>query len=155
MSRWYTALLLVLAVALPVGAAEPINMDLALFKLAPAPKVSDELVKYENEAINFYANGTAVGKLTVPADGEYVIVIEASGPGALKENPKFTLKVGETAVKDKFELTTDDRKEYRFDAKLTRGETTLSIAFTNDTYKENEYDRNLFVHAVRVEMKKK
>jgi hypothetical protein len=154
MSRWYTAPILVLALGVAaVRAAEPIALDLGLFKLAPAAKVADDLVKYDNDAINFYGNGTATGKLTVPADGDYVIVVEASCTAALKENAKFTLKVGDKAVKESFELTTEDKKEYEFDAKLTKGETTLSIAFTNDVYKENEYDRNLFVHAVRVKKK--
>ena len=153
MRRWYTAPILVLALGVAAGAAEPITLDLGLFKLTPATKGADDLVKYDNDAINFYANGTAAAKLTVPADGEYVIVVEASGTAALKENAKFTLKVGDKAVKENFELTTEDKKEYEFEAKLTKGETTLSIAYVNDVYKENEYDRNLFVHAVRVKKK--
>ncbi len=144
---------LVLATAVVATAAEPIKLDLADFKLAPAKKGADDLVKYENDTISFYANGTASAKLTVPADGEYVIVIDASCAAALKENARFTLKVGETIVKEKFELTAETEKEYKFDAKLTKGETTLSIAYVNDVYKENEYDRNLFVHGVRVEKK--
>ena len=144
------ALLVLVAVA---TAAEPIKLDLADFKLAPAPKVSDDLVKYENDTINFYSNGTATSKLTVPADGDYVIVIDASCTAALKEKAKLTLKVGDKAVKENFALTAEDQKEYKFDAKLAKGDTTLSIAFTNDVYKENEYDRNLYVHAVRVKKK--
>ena len=120
-------LTLFLTLGLTAGAAEPIKMDIGLFKLTPAAKIPDELVKYENDMINFYAGGTAAGKLTVPADGEYVIVVEASGNAAMKENAKFTLKVGDTVVKEKFELTGEDQKEYKFDAKLTKGETTLSI----------------------------
>jgi hypothetical protein len=153
MNRWHIALVFALVVGLAAGAAEPIQMDLGLFKLTSAAKGGDDLVKYENDTLNFYANGTATGKLTVPADGEYVIVIEASGNAALKENPKFTLKVGDAVVKEKFELTTEDKKEYEFEAKLTKGETTLSIAYVNDVYKENEYDRNLFVHGVKVKKK--
>jgi hypothetical protein len=153
MRRWYAALTLVLALGLGARAAEPINLELGLFKLTPATKGADDLVKYDNDMLNFYANGTATSKLTVPADGEYVIVVEASGTAALKEHPKFTLKVGDTVVKEKFELTAEDKKEYKFDAKLTKGETTLSISYVNDAYKENEYDRNLFVHGVRVEKK--
>jgi hypothetical protein len=37
--------------------------------------------------------------------------------------------------------------------KLKKGESNLSIKFTNDVYKENEYDRNLFVHGVKIEKK--
>jgi hypothetical protein len=153
MSRWYIVPVLALILGVAAGAVEPIKLDLADFKLTPAAKVADDLVKYENDAINFYANGTATAKLTVPADGDYVIVVDASCQAALKENAKFTLKVGDTVVKEKFEQTTEDKKEYKFDAKLTKGETTLSIAYVNDVYKEGEYDRNLFVHGVRVEKK--
>jgi Ca-dependent carbohydrate-binding module xylan-binding len=134
-------------------AAEPIKLDLADFKLAAAPKGADDLVKYENDTISFFTNGSATAKLKVPADGDYTIVMDASCTAALKENAKLTLKVGDKAVKENFELTTEDQKEYKFDAKLTKGETTLSIAFTNDVYKENEHDRNLMVHGVRVEKK--
>jgi endo-alpha-1,4-polygalactosaminidase (GH114 family) len=153
MSRWYIAPLFALAVVGVTGAAEPIKFDLADFTLTSAVKGKDDLVKYENDTISFYANGSASAKLVVPADGDYVIVVDASCQAALKENAKFTLKVGETVIKEKFELTTENEKEYKFDAKLTKGETTLSIAYTNDVYKENEYDRNLFIHGVRIEKK--
>jgi endo-alpha-1,4-polygalactosaminidase (GH114 family) len=153
MSRWYIAPVLALVLGVVAIAAEPTKLDLADFKLTPAAKVADDLVKYENDAISFYANGTATAKLTVPADGDYVIIVDASCQAALKENAKFTLKVGDMVVKEKFELTTEDKKEYKFDAKLTKGETTLSIAYVNDVYKEGEYDRNLFVQGVRVEKK--
>src|SRR5262245_6855425 len=143
-----TALLLTVGI---VAAAEPIKLDLSDFKLASAVKGNDELVKFEDDKINFYSNGSATAKLTVPADGDYTIVIDASCNEALKEKAKLTLKVGDKAVKENFELTSEDQKEYKFEAKLTKGETTLSIAFTNDVYKEGEYDRNLYVHAVRVE----
>jgi len=143
----------VLFAGLVATAADPIKVDLADFKLAPAKKGTEDLVKYENDTISFYANGTASAKLVVPADGNYVIVVDASCQAALKENARLTLKVGDTVVKEKFELTAETEKEYKFDAKLTKGETTLSIAYVNDAYKENEYDRNLFVHAVRIEKK--
>lgn len=144
---------IVLTLAAVARSAEPIKIDLADFKLTTPIKGADDLVKYENDTISFYVNGTATAKLAVPADGDYVIVIEASCSAALKENAKLTLKAGDKAIKENFELNTEDKKEYKFDAKLSKGETTLSIAFTNDVYKENEYDRNLFVHGVRVEKK--
>jgi len=152
MSRW-TPFAAALLFAASAAAADPIKFDLADFKLTSAVKGKDDLVKYDNDMISFYVNGSAAAKLTVPADGDYVIVIEASCTAALKENAKFTLKVGDTVVKEKFELTAEEQKEYKFDAKLTKGETTLSIAYVNDVYKENEYDRNLFLHGVRVEKK--
>ena len=136
-----------------VARAEPIKLDLSDFKLTPAFKGGDDLIKYDDNKINFYSNGTATVKLTVPADGDYTIVVDASCSEALKEKAKLTLKIGDTPIKENFELTTEDQKEYKFEAKLKKGETTLSIAFTNDAYKENEYDRNLFLHGVTVEKK--
>lgn len=153
MSRWHTALLLSLALATTVGAAEPIKIDLGDFKLTAAKKGRDDLVKYENDTISFYVNGTAAASLKVPADGDYTIVMDLSCVAALKEHAKVTLKVGDTVVKENFELTAEDQKEYKFDAKLKKGETTLTITYVNDTYKENEYDRNLFVHGVKVDKK--
>jgi len=149
------SLVVVLAAGLCATAAEPIKFELARFKLEPAKKGGEDLVKYENDQLNFYTNGTATAKLTVPSDGDYVIVVDASCQSALKENAKLTLRVGDKAIKENFELTGEAQKEYKFDAKLTKGETTLGITYTNDVYKENEYDRNLFVHAVRVEKKEK
>jgi len=152
MSRLYAAAALVLLASI-AGAAEPIKLDLADFKLEPAFKGGEDLVNYNDSKINFYTNGTATVKLKVPDDGDYVIVLDASCTEALKEMAKLTLKVGDTAVKENFALTTEDQKEYKFDAKLKKGETTLSIAFTNDAYKENEYDRNLYIHGVTIEKK--
>jgi Ca-dependent carbohydrate-binding module xylan-binding len=153
MSRSRCTLAVILAASLVASAADPIKFDLSLFKIEPAKKGTEDLVKYDNDTLNFYANGTATAKLTVPNEGDYVIVVDASCQAALKENAKFTLKVGDKAIKENFELTGEAQKEYKFDAKLAKGETTLSITYTNDVYKENEYDRNLFVHAVRVEKK--
>jgi hypothetical protein len=153
MSRCHLSLALVLATTAVARSAEPIKLDLSDFKLTPANKGTEELIKYEDDKINFYVNGSATAKLTVPADGDYTIVIDASCTEALKEKAKLTLKVGDKAVKENFELTGEDQKEYKFEAKLTKGETTLSIAFTNDAYKEGEYDRNLYIHAVKVEKK--
>ena len=102
----------------------------------------------------FYSFDTAEAKVSLPEDGEYTITIEASCDAAEKENAKFTLKVGDVEVKKEFPLTTPDQKEYTFTAKLKKGDPKLSIEFTNDKYKEGEYDLNLYVHAVKVEKKK-
>jgi hypothetical protein len=153
MNRFFASCLCVgLATAITL-AAEPIRLDLADFKLTPAGKNTEDLLKHDDNKLNFYVNGTAAAKLVIPADGEYTIVVEASCTEALKEKAKFTLKIGEKIVKENFELTSEDAKEYKFVAKATKGSTTLTIIYTNDIYKENEYDRNFFVHSVRVEKK--
>ena len=102
----------------------------------------------------FYSQNTAEAPVKLPADGEYVITVEASCDAALNENAKFTLKVGDVEVKKDFLLTATEAKEYTFTVKLKKGEPKLSIEFTNDVFKEGEYDRNLYVHAVKVEAKK-
>ena len=45
-------------------------------------------------------------------------------------------------------LIADDEKDYRFTTPAKMGERKLSIEFTNDVYKEGEYDRNFYVHEV-------
>ena len=37
--------------------------------------------------------------------------------------------------------------------KLKKGESKIVVAFLNDTYKENEYDSNLYIHSVKLEKK--
>jgi hypothetical protein len=44
--------------------------------------------------------------------------------------------------------TGEEPKEYKFPTPLKAGEHKLTIEFTNDIFKEGEYDRNLYVHAV-------
>jgi hypothetical protein len=140
---------------LAAAAAETIRLGPTDFKLTPENKGTDDLVKNDDGKISFYANGTATATIKVPDDGDYTLVVDASCTEAQKQKAKFTLKVGPMTVKENFELTTEESKDYPFDVKLTKGETTISIRFTNDAYKENEYDRNLFVHGVRLELKKK
>ena len=102
----------------------------------------------------FYAPATAEAPVKIDADGEYTVTVEASCDAAENVNAKFTLKVGDVEVKKDFLLTQTDAKEYTFTVKLKKGDPKLSIEFTNDHYKEGEYDRNLYVHAVKVEAKK-
>ena len=50
-------------------------------------------------------------------------------------------------------LTADEAKEYKLTSKIKSGEHKLAIEFTNDVYKENEFDRNFYVHAVSLKKK--
>ncbi len=52
-------------------------------------------------------------------------------------------------------LTDIAEKEYTVTVKLKAGEQKIVLSFTNDAYKENEFDRNLYVHAVKVDVAKK
>ena len=138
-------------------AAEPIKLELKDFTMKAAFEGGQELVGYnEGEGkLFYYVNGTGTATVKVPDDGEYVITIEASCDEAKGEKAKLSLKVGDTEVAKSFALTEVNMKEYPFTAKLKKGETKLVIAFLNDTFKEGEYDSNLYVHAVKLEPKKK
>ena len=138
-------------------AAEAITVELKDFKLKSAFEDSkDGVALNEGDAkIGFYTEGTAVATVKIAEDGEYDIVIEASCDEAEKVKAKMTVKVGDEVVKENFELKVIEAKEYTFTAKLKKGETKLSIAFTNDAFEENKFDRNLYVHKVKIEKSKK
>ena len=102
----------------------------------------------------FYTNGPAEATVKVPADGDYEVVIKASGDSAQNERAKFKVSIDGEAVGKETLLTADEPKEYKLSAKLKAGERKLVIEFTNDVYKENEFDRNLYVHAVTLKRAK-
>ncbi|MFO0938909.1 MAG: carbohydrate-binding domain-containing protein [Gemmataceae bacterium] len=141
-------------VALATPAAEPIKLDLKNFKWDS--QAGADLGGYDEGENRFflYTNGTAVGDVEIPADGEYTITIEASCTAAEKELAKFKLTVGDVEVAKAHSLKAEEAKEYTFTAKLKKGKQKIKIEFLNDKYKENEYDLNLFLHAVKLEAKK-
>ena len=137
------------------AASEAIKIELKDFKLKSAsPDFADGVALNEGDGkIGFYTEGTAIAAVKIPEDGEYNIVIEASCDEAEKIKAKMTVKVGDDVVKDDFELKQVDAKEYTFAAKLKKGEFKLSIAFTNDAFEEGKFDRNLYIHKVKLEKK--
>ena len=86
--------------------------------------------------------------MKVPADGDYQIVVKASGDKALKEGAKFKVAIDGKQCGKETETSDGDPREYKFSTTLKSGERKLSIEFTNDAFKEGEYDRNLYVHSV-------
>src|SRR4051812_42080427 len=136
-------------------AADPIKLELKDFK-CKAKSDNQELVGYNDAEgkLFFYTFGTATADVKVPADGEYTITVEASCDEALNEKAKFKLTVGDEVVAKEFELKDLREKKYPFPAKLKKGDAKLVIEFLNDAYKENEYDRNLYVHSVTIVPKK-
>lgn len=134
-------------------AADPIKVDLKTAKFDPE---NGELLGYSesDSRLFLYAPGKATVEVELPADGEYTITVEASCDEAQNEKAKFKLTVGDEVVKDSFELATTEAKEYTFTAKLKKGKQKLTVAFLNDAYKENEFDRNLYVQSIRLEPKK-
>jgi hypothetical protein len=137
------------------GGSDNITVALKDFKFK-VPSEKESLFGYNDgeEKLFFYTNGTAEAKLKIATDGDYEITVKASGDPALKERAKFKLAIDEKLVGKETELTSDDPKEYKFTASLKSGDRKLTIEYTNDVYKENEYDRNLFVHGVSLKKTK-
>jgi hypothetical protein len=146
------AALLLAAAAAADDKAKPITVELKSFQFKPPEGVPAELFGYNEgeEKLFFYTNGTGTAKFKAPADGTYEVVVKASCDSALNERAKFKLSVDGKPVGSETLLTDDGPKEYKFSQALKAGEHTLGIEFTNDVYKENEYDRNLYVHGVTV-----
>jgi hypothetical protein len=139
-----------------LAAADGEKLDLKSFKWkADAGPDRTDLGGYdEGEGrFNFYGKGTATGEVAVPNDGEYTISVEASCTEALKEFAKFKLTVGDVVAAKEHALTAEGPKTYTLTAKLKKGKQPVVIEFLNDAYKDGEYDRNLFVHGVKVEKK--
>jgi hypothetical protein len=138
-----------------VAAADAITAELKEFKWKAAFAGGETLGGYDEgqDRFAFYTNGTATGEVTVPDDGEYTITVEASCDEAKKVFAAFKLSVGDVVVTKEHFLKDTDKKAYTLTAKLKKGKQNLVIEFLNDEYKENEYDRNLYVHAVKLEKK--
>jgi hypothetical protein len=151
----YVFVALVLSAGPVALAADAIKLDLSTFKWKAGFDGGDELGGYDNSDERFFlnTNGTATGEVNVPEDGEYTVTVEASCTEAQKEFAKFKVTCGEVVVTKEHACTTEDKKAYTFTAKLTKGKQKLAVEFLNDAYKENEYDRNLFVYAVKLEKK--
>jgi predicted xylan-binding protein with Ca-dependent carbohydrate-binding module len=144
-------LLLFLLAARPVAGVEgdSISVDLKTFKFKVRDEIQNLFGYDEGESrLFFYANGAGETTVKIPADGDYEIAIKASCDPAQDERAKFKISIdGEPLGKETL-LTADGPKDYKQTAKLKAGDPKLVIEFTNDVYKENEYDRNLFIHAV-------
>lgn len=156
LKRLFAGAAAVLLAAGVAAAADAIKVELKAFEFKPKNDgTPGELFGY-NEGdgkLFLYAHGTAAAKVTLPADGEYTVVIEASCDEAKKEKAKIKVTVGDKVVKDNFELTSTDAKEYKFPATLKKGEQKLAIEFLNDEFKEGEFDRNLYIHGAKIEKK--
>jgi hypothetical protein len=142
------ALLFVVSLSVATATGEKtITVDLKSFKF----KEGQENLFGYNEAegkLFFYTNGAGTATVKIPDDGDYEIVVKASCDSALNERAKFKLAIDAEVVGKETLLTSDDAKDYKFATKLKKGDRKLSIEFTNDVYKEGEYDRNLYVHEV-------
>jgi hypothetical protein len=133
--------------------AKPLSVELKSFTFKEEKADLFGFNEGENKLF-LYTNGKARAKIKVPADGDYTILVKASGDEALNEGAKFKLAVDGKMI-GKETTTSGEPKDYSFEATLKAGELELTIEFTNDVFKEGEYDRNLYVHAVTVKKAKK
>jgi hypothetical protein len=145
----------VLVTSAVVVAAEPIQLDMKALKWKAAFEGGDQLGGYNDGENKFcmYVNGTATGEVAIPEEGDYTVAIEASCDEAKKMYAAFKLTIGDVVVAKDHSLTTQNAKVYFFTAKLKKGKQNLVIEFINDEFKEGEYDRNLYLHAVKLEKK--
>jgi hypothetical protein len=98
----------------------------------------------------FYTNGLGEVTVKVPADGDYQIIVTASCNAALGQNAKFNLKVDGAQVGAETQLKSEDAKDYAFTASLKEGDHKIGTEFTNDMYKEGEYDLNFYLNGLQL-----
>ena len=136
------------------AADDPISVDLRSFKFK-VPEAQAELFGYDdNESrLFFFTSGPGEAAIKLPAEGDYEITVRASCDPALGERAKFKVSLDGEPVGMETLLTDDDQKDYKLTTTSKAGEHKLVIEFTNDAYKENEYDRNLFIYAVTLKKK--
>jgi hypothetical protein len=135
--------------------ADEIKLALKDAKFKPAEGVPADLFGYDEgeEKLFFYTNGPAEWTVTLPADSAYELIVKASDTKAQDEHAKFRVVVNEKSFSKEIALDSDEPKDYTVTIKGKAGENKIAIEFTNDAYKEGEYDRNLFVHAVTIKKK--
>jgi hypothetical protein len=156
------------AVAQEKPKSDVITIALKDFKFKPPAGVSDPdsvFVFNEDDAkLCFYTNGPAEAKFKVPADGDWDVIVTASGDTAThvptknatgkKEmdiSPKFQLAFDGKDFGKEVSLKSDDEKDYKFVVPLKAGEHVISVAFTNDTYDpDGKFDSNFYLNGVRL-----
>lgn len=139
---------------LAAAEGDPIKVDLRTFKFDVTKERADLFGYDDGEGrLFFYTQGLGETAVKLPADGEYQITVRASCDPALNERAKFKLTLDGQPVGTETLLTDDDQKDYTLSTSAKAGARKLGIEFTNDAYKENEYDRNLFVYSVTVRKK--
>lgn len=133
----------------PAANTNPITVNLTSFEAVGEFKDTDHFGYDDgNERMFYYSNGCAEAKVRIPVEGEYELVVEASCDEALNEFARFRVRVDGQAASGEVVLTSADPKDYKVALKLSAGEHKLGLEFTNDAWKEGEYDRNLFIHRV-------
>jgi hypothetical protein len=135
---------------------DAISVDLKTFKFK-VPEEQATLFGYDEgqSRLFYYTFGTGEAAVKIPADGDYELVIAASCDPAQNERAKFKAALDGQAIGQETLLTADEEKQYTLPLKAAKaGEHKLTIEFTNDLYKEGEFDRNLYLHSVSLKKAK-
>ncbi len=128
---------------------DAIAVDLKSFKFKVAEDAAALFGYDEGQSrLFYYTAGAGEAAVKIPADGEYELTIKASCDPAQNERAKFKAALDGQEVGKETLLTADEEKEYKLPVKAKAGEHKLTIEYTNDAYKENEYDRNFYLHSV-------
>ena len=137
------------AAAAPVIDRTPIKADVSKIKFLSE---STELFGFDDGESRafFYTNGAGELTVKVPADGEYEVIVTASCTAAKGENAKFKLKVDGTQVGSETQLKSEDAKDYSFTTAIKAGDRKIATEFTNDLFKEGEYDLNFFLNGLKL-----
>ena len=127
-----------------------IRLPLKGFKFK-VPEDKTELFAFDEdgERLCFYTDGTAEAKFNIESDGDYDLLLSLSGDSAMNTRPKFKLAIDDKEVGKEMSLKSDDIKEYKLTIPLKHGKHVLSVTFTNDMYKDGEYDSNLYLHGAK------
>ena len=135
----------------PAAAPATANAGSMKVDLAGWSVTDGQYNKYDRatDRLALYGDGSAEGEVSVPADGNYEILISASGTAALGEYPQFVILLDGTPI-GQINLTIEASKNYQLRTPIKAGEHKLAIKFTNDAYKENEYDRNLYIQTISI-----
>ena len=135
---------------------DAISVDLKMFKFKVTEDMATLFGYDEGQSrLFYYTFGTGEAAVKIPADGDYELVIAASCDPAQNERAKFKAALDGQAIGQETLLTADEEKQYTLPLKAAKaGEHKLTIEFTNDAYKEGEFDRNLFLYSVSLKKAK-
>lgn len=149
--------LFVVLIALTAMSAnlEEIKLPLKDATCKAAFEGGDDLVGYNDgeEKLFFYTNGFAEFKARLPSEGQYTLTLNASCQAAEKEHARIDIEVDGKSISKNFSLTTEDAKDYTFTIKGKEGDCKIKVIFTNDKYKEGEYDLNFYIHGASLKKK--
>ncbi len=100
------------------------------------------------ESLTIFSNGAVGFEFDAPFAGKYTVTVVVSGTQGGDEPVRTELRTGKQTQTLDVPETDPVEKEASFD--LKRGKQTIDIAFINDAYARNQYDRNLILHHVEV-----